>query len=87
MQRELIEQFVLNTLSEITLIKPESIHRKLHLEADLGLDSISMASLVAKFETIISNHPQMDQLLQSLLSAETVGELIDLLENSAGCPQ
>jgi acyl carrier protein len=78
-----IENKILEILAETTMKERSSISHNLHLEADLGLDSISMSSLIAKFETLIIDHSQIAKLLQSLLAAETVGELIELICNNA----
>lgn len=77
----MVKKYVLEILSQATNRELGSIALNAHLESDLGLDSISLASLIAKFEGIIHNKPNVESCLKSLLSAETVGELIEILDN------
>jgi acyl carrier protein len=74
-----LEEKIIRTIADATLRPISTIHRTAHLEADLGLDSISLASLTAKFEEVISLHPEVSQLTQALLASTTVGEFIDLI--------
>ena len=83
MKKSDIENHILEVLAETTLRDPGAISHSMHLEADLGLDSISMSSLIAKFETLITDSSQMATCVQSLLAAETVGELIEIIYNNS----
>jgi acyl carrier protein len=74
-----VEKYILKILAETTMRKSDSISHNMHLEADLSLDSISMASLIAKFEPLIDNRSEIGSLLPALLASETVGELITLV--------
>lgn len=75
-----IEERIFDIIAKITMRERSSLKKEMHLEADLGIDSISMASLVARLEPLILAHPRGEHLLQPLLTAATVEELIMLLE-------
>lgn len=56
-----------------------SLKRNLHLEADLGLDSLSLASLTTKFEKFLIHHPDVHQVTASLMASTTLGEFLDFI--------
>jgi acyl carrier protein len=77
-----IEISVIEALSQITMQDANAIHMHMHLERDLGIDSLSIANLIGRFEELISLHPNVVQLVQSLGHAQTVEEFCALISTS-----
>lgn len=77
--REKILRIIANVIGQdLSQLQPE-----MHLEADLGIDSIGMATLVAQFEPFIFKSSNVNELLQSLLAAQTIEEILVLIECDA----
>lgn len=74
-----IKNLILRYLAQITMKDPSTINLDMHLEADLGIDSLSMANLISKFEDIIMTQPDVNGYVQMLLTAQTGGELADMI--------
>lgn len=81
MQNQLTENDILTKLSEVTLRDVKDIHMDMHLADELGIDSLGIANLIAKFEAVITAHPSMDQFVTLLSNAQTVGEFSNLIIN------
>lgn len=81
MHRDEVLSFVINILSEATMIDSKSIGLNQALESDLGLDSIALASVLGKLEPLFSDQGTSTELIRSLLACETVKGLVDVIVN------
>ena len=71
---------VVAVLAEVTMQDKTRIARETQLDADLGIDSIMLAGLIAKFHHLVHQRSDMNACVSALLSARTVGEVVAILD-------
>ncbi|NGX39470.1 MAG: hypothetical protein KR126chlam1_00799 [Chlamydiae bacterium] len=82
MDKNEVYDYVKTTLAEATMRDLNSINMDQELEATLGLDSIGMASVLAKFEPLFEAHENPNELVRSLLLCEKVEDLVETIYTS-----
>jgi acyl carrier protein len=80
-QNQTAEKEVLLKISEITMRDVDDIQMDMSLADDLGIDSLSIANLISKFEARVMAHPSMTQYVKLLSNAQTVRQFCDLINN------
>jgi len=70
---------ILKIIGERVGRDPANLHLEMHLESDLGLDSISIATLVVQFQPLLHKSTENQKCLAKLLAAETIGEINKIL--------
>ena len=82
-QRDVAQRLVVEVLSEYTGLSPHEIRPEMHVQDDLGIDSIDAIELLVAMERRSGLRFDVDELEDLVTIADLVSKLVQALDRTA----